>query len=111
MKIDRKGSQRLPRHGRPNVGEPNQHKRKKVGVRNQQKAKSKQKRPAEMATGSMQSDRCSTCNMVELPSDLEDEPVDWICCDSCACWNHMFCVGVGEVPRKWQCQNCIEPWK
>lgn len=75
------------------------------------KAKSKQKKSAERTTESTQADVCSMCNMDEPPG-IENEAVDWICCDSCVCWNHMICVGItaAEEPAQWLCPNCAERW-
>lgn len=62
-----------------------------------------------------ESEVCCTCNL-EVPCGLEDEQeeIDWISCDSCACWHHMICVGIivtDGVPHYWQCLNCIESWE
>ena len=87
---------------------------KKARSRTQSKGKERDKRkkqqPArEVTTPSVV---CSTCLTEDLPGD-KDEDVDWIFCDSCACWSQMVCVGITtkQVPTNWQCLSCSESWE
>ena len=63
-------------------------------------------------TGATESECCATCQKEE-PSGFEDDSVNWICCDGCASWNHMICVGLScdQVPQHWQCLGCVESWE
>ena len=79
-------------------------------LKDNERTKRKKQQPAWQVT--TPSVVCSTC-LAEDPPGEKDEEVDWIWCDSCACWRHIVCVGITteQVPTNWQYLSCIEFWE
>lgn len=101
MKIGKKGAEKAARTRKA---------KSQTQSKDKEHAKRKKQQPAQQVT--TPSVVCSTC-LAEDPSGEKDEEVDWICCDSSACWRHMVCVGIitEQVPTNWQCLSCIESWE
>ena len=48
---------------------------------------------------------CSVCQSLEPPGD--DADIDWIACDKCGGWFHVFCVKRRQIPKTWHCPRCL----
>ena len=51
-------------------------------------------------------DECEAGNDCKI-AECEDDDFDWVQCDTCCGWWHLFCLNLSALPKTFKCKNCL----